>query len=173
VIRSDNSKLYGKHCFEAAGLGIPPFSVSGFEKRVYQACPGAAVQPGASCAYCGTGIIYCCVIKDAHGKTFVVGSDCVQKTGDAGIIRQYKTHPDVRKHQRDLAQAKHMRNVDELQALLKNPPPGLAKATRKTWDGKDEPVVEFIGRVIGSCGMAGWARYLRWARQLSKGDSID
>jgi hypothetical protein len=43
--------------------------------------PGFGRKPGGSCNYCGTGILYEYVIKDKNGKTFVVGCDCVEKTG--------------------------------------------------------------------------------------------
>jgi hypothetical protein len=87
------------HCFERAGLGKAPFRVIGFEVRKYQACPGAPVQPGASCDYCGTGIMNVFHIKGAGSEAaaFKVGCDCVAKTGDGGLrkavnglIREYR-----------------------------------------------------------------------------------
>lgn len=64
------------HVFESAGLGVAPFRVSQF------------IEMGGNCAYCGTKIKLSCVVSDADGKTFVVGSDCVRKTGDKGIVKQ-------------------------------------------------------------------------------------
>ncbi len=74
------------HRFENAGLGRAPFRFMGMTKRVYQACSGAPIQPGASCDYCGTGIMYVYHIQDADGKKFHVGCECVRHTGDQGLI---------------------------------------------------------------------------------------
>ena len=80
-----------EHKFELAGLGQSPFTVIGYRKNIYVACHGAPQQPGGSCAYCGTGIMNEFLIKSSDGKTFTVGSDCVLKTGDAGLTKTVKT----------------------------------------------------------------------------------
>lgn len=66
------------HPFEDAGLGLAPFRFVGINKNLYSACPGHS-QPGGTCAYCGQGILYECVIKSHDGQTFTVGQDCVRK----------------------------------------------------------------------------------------------
>lgn len=85
------------HRFEAAGLGKAPFkwvgvseqrgpikrTINGIEVEV-----GSAGQPMGTCAFCGTGIAECHSIKSADGKTFIVGSDCVLKTGDKGLKKE-------------------------------------------------------------------------------------
>lgn len=76
------------HPFERVGLGKAPFRVAGYEKRVFYACPGAPMQCGGSCDYCGTGIVHTFIIVSADGKRFVVGSDCVAKTGDRAMVRE-------------------------------------------------------------------------------------
>lgn len=82
------------HVFEAAGLGKAPFQWAGVSemrgplKRVINGVEcevGAPGQPMGSCAFCGQGIAECHAIKSADGKTFIVGSDCVMKTGDTGL----------------------------------------------------------------------------------------
>lgn len=78
------------HKFEEAGLGVAPFRFVTVVVRKYQACHGAPIQPGGCCAYCGEGIMECCVIQDAKGKRFEVGNVCVGKTGDAGLINLVK-----------------------------------------------------------------------------------
>lgn len=78
------------HCFEKAGLGEAPFRVVGFHVSKYQACPGAPVQAGTCCDYCGTGIMNVYEIQGAGGRAFKVGCDCVAKTGDAGLIGAVK-----------------------------------------------------------------------------------
>lgn len=78
------------HKFEKAGLGKAPYTYTGFEARTFQACPGAPIQVGGSCDYCYTGIINTFYFKSADGKTFKVGSDCVKKAGDAGMVKSVK-----------------------------------------------------------------------------------
>ncbi len=86
------------HVFEAAGLGKAPFTWVGyFEDRggkqmttanglvVTVGSPG---QPMGTCDYCGTAIAICCRIQSSDGKSFIVGSDCVAKTNDAGLKAQ-------------------------------------------------------------------------------------
>jgi hypothetical protein len=68
------------HPFEKAGLGYAPFRCVGCRENWFE-MPGFGRKPGGSCNYCGTGILYEYVIKDKNDKTFVVGCDCVEKTG--------------------------------------------------------------------------------------------
>lgn len=74
------------HKFEEAGLGKAPFRLVRVEIRRYKAAPDAPSQPGAACNYCGTGIVETCIIRDANGKQFHVGNECVKKTGDLGLV---------------------------------------------------------------------------------------
>lgn len=67
------------HPYERAGLGVAPFRVIGAGERLFQSCPGAPVQAGGSCHYCGTGIRYAAVIQSADGRVFDVGMDCVRR----------------------------------------------------------------------------------------------
>ncbi len=78
------------HRFEAAGLGKAPFRVEGFQVSKYQACPGAPIQAGSSCDYCGQAIMLVFAISSADGRRFKVGCDCVLKTGDAGLANAVK-----------------------------------------------------------------------------------
>jgi hypothetical protein len=99
------------HPFEKAGLGMAPFRCLGAEHRVgpiRTTLPdgivmevGSPGQPMGTCAYCGTGIANCYIIRSADGKTFIVGSDCVAKTyKEAGAA----VPADVKKAQSALAQ---------------------------------------------------------------------
>jgi hypothetical protein len=78
------------HRFERAGLGPAPFRFVDVFKVVYQACPGAPIQPGGCCDYCGTAIFYQYVIRAADGKKFKVGSECVYHTDDEPLIKEVK-----------------------------------------------------------------------------------
>lgn len=66
------------HPFERVNLGSAPFRCTGMRQR---RLPSG--QPAGTCAYCGTGILYCFDIVDVNGKAFYVGSDCVLKTCSA------------------------------------------------------------------------------------------
>lgn len=107
------------HPFEQSGCGRAPFRLEAvYEDRGPKQMPdgstvGSAGQPMGTCAHCGAGIAVVCVISDADGKSFTVGSTCVYKTNDAGlssstriVIRNMKG---VAK--RDAQQAKRMQNV--------------------------------------------------------------
>jgi hypothetical protein len=80
------------HPFEKSGCGVAPFAFVGSFRKVgpldmgngmFVGSPG---QPMGICAHCGTAIAECCVIRDAHGKEFVVGNVCVSKTEDMELI---------------------------------------------------------------------------------------
>lgn len=68
------------HPFEAAKLGYAPFRCVGCRENWF-VMPGFGRKPGGTCHYCGTGILYEYVIVDKNGKQFVVGCECVRKTG--------------------------------------------------------------------------------------------
>lgn len=69
------------HPFTRAGFGPAPFRCTGMSVLKYQACHGAPIQPGTSCDYCGTGIMYAFWIVNAdESRRFKVGCDCVAKT---------------------------------------------------------------------------------------------
>lgn len=89
------------HDFEKAGLGRAPFRCVGVASipsaSLAEANPQAynnalAMLPKGlgcgSCSYCGTGIMHNYIIVSADDRRFVVGSDCVARTGDAGLTKQ-------------------------------------------------------------------------------------
>ncbi len=74
------------HVFESAGLGQAPFKFIRCDRGVsYCACPGAPVQPGGACDFCGTGIYDHYWFRSADGREFKVGCDCIRKAGDKGM----------------------------------------------------------------------------------------
>jgi len=96
------------HAFERAGLGLAPFRYAGMEEKVYVAFPGAPAQPAGTCDYCGNGIKYCCHVKSADGKEFIVGTDCIEKVHSplnvasavAGITDMQKDKKRIEKEKR-------------------------------------------------------------------------
>jgi hypothetical protein len=98
------------HRFEAAGLGKAPFTYEGFQVSKWQACPGAPVQAGSSCDYCGQSIMLVFAIRSADGRRFKVGCDCVAKVGDEGLLSAVKRAQ--RSHQGELRKARAERARD-------------------------------------------------------------
>jgi len=113
MTKSDNKKVVGQHVFECAGLGVAPFRLVRYEYKVYRATPDAPAQPGATCDYCGTGIKECCVIQDSAGVEFIVGTHCVNKTGDVGIIQAYKKSPEYREFKNKQRHAREAIRIQE------------------------------------------------------------
>lgn len=110
------------HKFERAGLGKAPFRVTGFSREVFQAIPGdpnCPIQPGTSCDYCGQGIMYVAWILSADGKRFKVGTNCVEQTGDRGLIKAAKTAE--AKILRERRWNKNAEKVDAIKAMLADP----------------------------------------------------
>lgn len=130
------------HKFELAGLGRAPFRFVRVERRVYQACPDAPIQPGGSCAFCGEGLIECYVIRSSDAREFIVGCVCVYKTDDRGLIDLVKRAANKAK-----CEAKHARDAARIEAcrrMLDNDavwsalealphPRGFAGASLATW----------------------------------------
>lgn len=67
------------HPWERAGLGSAPFRFAGMRENAFQAYPGAPVQPGGSCDFCGNGIRYECWVLSSDGRKFKVGTDCIAR----------------------------------------------------------------------------------------------
>lgn len=109
-----NSNLI--HVFERAGLGKAPFRYTGMTEASYQACPGAPVQPGAGCDFCGRGIRYVFHVRSADGKQFKVGSDCIAKTGDAGLRKAISA--DKQKLDADKRVAHAMKKAEAAREIL-------------------------------------------------------
>ena len=168
MLKSDVTSEVGTHVWERAKLGVAPFRFVGVTIKTYQACPDAPIQPGTCCDYCGTGIMEVCIIRDARGKEFKVGNDCVRRTGDAGLIKAYKNSPEVRARNRAKAAARDARVVIEWEALMADPASVelLNRHTRKAWNGAEEPWGVFARRAWGYCGASGRARYLKTAKRL-------
>lgn len=86
------------HPFEKAGLGVAPFRCVGVRENWFE-IPGVMRKPGGSCKFCGTGILYEYMIVSSDSKEFVVGCDCVMKTG--GDVKNFdQTRKDHQRAQR-------------------------------------------------------------------------
>jgi hypothetical protein len=163
--KTGNQENIGRHVFEVAGLGVAPFRFTGYTAKTYQACPGAPVQPGGTCDYCGAAIVNCCSVKDSQGKFFVVGPDCIAKVGDAGLLEAYKRSPEHRKQQRSQRHALEQRKADELVELLaehaewlRSQPHPSGFVDRKT--GQPLTLADYYSWMFDACGASGKCRLL-------------
>jgi len=74
------------HKFTEAGLGPAPFTFLGVVERVRQAAPGEPWLAAGTCRYCYTGIRHAFRVQAADGAISDVGSECIKKAGDKGLI---------------------------------------------------------------------------------------
>lgn len=140
------------HPFTRAGLGQPPFRVKAFYEKRYQACPGAPVQVGGSCDYCGTGIALVYRIVSADGREFEVGSTCVEKTADVKLIEEMKrekraARQAVREQERAERRELQRREAEESARRLLAKHPDLAEALEM-----DHPIIRDIAHRFGKFG---------------------
>jgi hypothetical protein len=92
------------HVFELANLGIGPF-------RLHH-----VTAEGGKCQYCNTPIVFRFYIKSADDRIFFVGSDCVMKTRDEGLIRVVEA--EVKKHQSVLRKKRENAKLEALKNFL-------------------------------------------------------
>lgn len=165
LAKTDNAVEVGMHVFERSGLGRAPFRCVGFSEIVFT-YPDGTSKAGGSCDYCGTGIRYACHIKASDGRAFKVGTDCVAKTGDAGLIKSYKNRPEVRAARRAKAAAKDASVCAEWAVLIEAP----ATVTKlsamfvpgRPWvPGETVTLLDSMKRLWGMCGASGRARTLK------------
>jgi hypothetical protein len=116
------------HAFEEAGLGKAPFRFVAIERR-----------PGG-CHYCGTAIYEHCIIVSADEKVFAVGTTCVYKTGDRGLVDTVKRA--AREAKREAQYERDLKRIQDARAALSevadvlaaHPHPyGFAGATLLDW----------------------------------------
>lgn len=165
-MKSDITTDVGLHIFERAGCGKAPYRFIGISEEVYQACPDAPVQAGGNCDYCGTGLRNKYWLLSADGRKFGVGCDCIEKSGDAGLIKAYKNSPEVRAANRAKIDARNERVADELATLMVDNAETLKAISKSTWNGTQESQYDYLARVIPWCGAAGRARCLKHIRVL-------
>lgn len=149
------------HPFERSGLGLAPFRFVKYYESKYQACPGAPIQCGTSCDYCGTAIMGVYVIRSADGKEFKVGCDCVYKTAKesattdaqrlaAAIRRKANAVKTAAKHARDDARIEAALAALELPAVR-------AKLAAQTYTarGWTRPLSDRVGWLMVNAGRKG------------------
>ncbi len=165
LTKTDNQAHVGMHVFERAGLGKAPFRCVGAHEE-YITHPDGTTQASGSCQFCGMGIRNVFMIRGADGKMFKVGSDCVARTGDEGLIKSYKTHPAVRQLNRDKAQARDDRVVAEWNTLISDSTTitklSAIMVPGRPWiAGEQVTLLESMDRLWNMCGAVGRNRTLK------------
>ncbi len=119
------------HVFEKAGLGKAPFFFDGWFEGNATYIPETPMAKVTACDYCSTLIKNCFRIKSSDGKSFIVGSDCVKKTGDAGLIKIVNEEVKKQKYQRESARIKEAEKIVEMLKpyLLEQPHPYYSSKT--------------------------------------------
>lgn len=160
----------GCHTFEAAGLGKAPFKFIGYEEKLHQAAPGEPVKAGGSCQYCFQSVRHAYWIKSADGKKFYVGSECVNKTGDKGLVDHVKREANRQKRaqQVDREEARIAKSVAKLadeavRAELESRPHPKGFTDRET--GKALTALDWVEWFLANAGHRG---KLQIARYLDK-----
>ena len=166
------------HRFERAGLGVAPFRfVDIVEKRGPMGMAvsdgvtmtvGAPGQPCGTCDYCGTAIAECCVIEDRNGKSFVVGNECVRKTGDAGLLKS--VDPAIKAKRAAARKAAAAKGIEwaveqsrrpEVEAQMRSlPSPNL-----KRWTACGDTAWDWARWMMDHAGQTGATKVVRFMRK--------
>jgi len=114
------------HTFTESGLGAAPFRFLGVRENWFSPAPGVASKPGGCCAHCSTGILYEHVIESADGKVSTVGSECIKKAGDRGLIDAVKA--EKRRQKAEARRAEHVKRHEQALAAQRERNGGLTDA---------------------------------------------
>lgn len=173
TIGSDTIQTSTVHAFEAAGLGKAPYTFTGLSvlkgpitlKDGSQV--GAPGQPMGTCHFCGTGIMYAYNLRSADGKEFYVGCDCIEKSGDKGLLRVVSVvEKQKRQAQNDARRAKKAEKAkaarEEMKALMEKHRTALEALPHPSYPGKTKyDHAEFCLRYAGSFAVTVWVEALR------------
>jgi len=169
--KTDDMSQVGMHVWEVCGYGKAPFHFAGYEYRVYRAHPEAPALPGATCQACGAGIMNVCTVRSVDGRTFVVGPECINKTGEKGILEAYKKSPAYRQRQRDQRWELARRKYSEIEGWLKDPEitaylSSMEHPYRFTDRSTGRPLtyLDYADWTLGHGGMQAWS----WLHKLLK-----
>ncbi len=107
--------LRDMHPFEKAGLGKQSYKLLGVTINKHQ----HTGQPGSSCDFCGTAIMYEFWLLSSDGNKFKVGSDCIYRSGDIQLSSTTKVAE--RKMVNDMRHEKERLIIAQLRTDLDNP----------------------------------------------------
>lgn len=161
-----NADTITTHKFTEAGLGQAPFRFAGFRDTAAGADENGLVRkavggvemitkPGGSCDYCGNYITQFCFIVSADGNRFKVGTTCVEKTGDKGLMKRVKST--AAKARRKAAKAREAKRIEAARAAWKVE----GSTLRASFEGKPHP-----SPWLAEQGKT-FADYIEWSMGLS------
>lgn len=176
------------HKFEIEGLGRAPFQCVGNwimpSRSLMEHNPTAWNRAIAeapcrigSCAYCWTPLSIHYIIKDADGKLFAVGSECVEKTGDAGLIDKARALKNKRAREIRARKTEIARNLRMMAQREKWA--GLNKYqryefNRKVWDARvlleKKPVIDTLAPFVDTLRSIGGNFVTDIANTMEKGN---
>ena len=143
------------HKFEAAGLGKAPYRFVGMSQKIFKA-PGIT-KPGGCCDYCSTAIANCFHLVSSDGKEFVVGSECIKKVGDAGLMQAVKQAESKKRHARDAA--KYVEIKAKLEIIVTNNLNALANKPHPSAQGLT--LLDYAQFMLTNAGQAGTMKLYR------------
>jgi hypothetical protein len=170
------------HKFEKAGLGKAPFRFVGVwsmpSKSLQDANPNAynaalADHPDVpmigTCNFCGMAITDHFLVKSSDGKLFAVGCECINKSGDTGLMRNVSA--EKRKLDADKRHAREKSKLDTLQGLLQDEKV-IAKLSSlphpKGWAGRS--ALDYVDWMTDHSGTSGRLRVLSYILKIMKGE---
>lgn len=170
TMKTDTQDNVGKHAFELAGLGLAPFRFVGASENVIT-YPDGTQKAGGCCAYCSTGIRLECHVKSADGRFFKVGCNCIEKVGDKGLLKAYKTSPEFRAKQALARRQKSQAVFAQLSDLIASSADRLAAmphprgfSDRKT--GQPLTALDNAKWMLSNCGASGRAEFLQSLKKV-------
>lgn len=147
------------HPFEEAGMGRGPYTYAGFFDLAEARDPKSAANFGnmtggipdapklksglGTCACCGMGIMNICIVSDADGNLWGVGTDCIEKADEPHLGE--KAQIDLKRKERRLRQARADKaRESRRQAWLAavNPETGETNSARLDREAKERAAAE-------------------------------
>ena len=158
---NDTNSAATLHVFEKAGLGKAPFKFIGSRVSKHQDAPGSPVRAGSTCEFCGMSIMNVFDLQGACGSRFHVGSECVLKTGDAGLRKVVAAAK--RAHDRKLREARDAKKTAELVTLIADHASDLAALPHPLdWRAdKGDTFGDYAAWMMDHCGASGRGRLLK------------
>ena len=169
------------HAWEKCGLGVAPYRLIGCGEMTYQACRDSPRQPGATCDYCGQGLIQVYFIEGACGSVFHVGCDCVSKVCDKREGIRTAVEMRARVHARKVRAANTARkNVsvqNELDGLTDDAHMALYKAMKHPNHDRgaffaEKSYADHVEWMIKNCGAAGRARLVKTLKSALEASAV-
>lgn len=167
-----DNKANTMHKFEKAGLGLAPFKFSHYRELLFKAAPGEPVKAGGSCQYCHMSVRHAYYIRSADGKLFYVGSECVTKTGDKGMVDVVKREANRQKRAAALVREtvrikKAVARLDDttVQDALNGTPHPNGFTDRET--GRELTALDWVNWMLANSGHSGKLRIARYLEKVA------